>query len=144
MFSKACEYGIRALIYITSKSNKGERVTITDIAREIDSPMAFTAKVLQKLVKGGVVQSAKGPHGGFQIAEGVNTKTTLADVVEAMEGIPVYSGCGLGLKECSDLTPCPLHENFKKVRADLRSMMEATTLKDLAAQLEAGNTFLKL
>jgi len=144
MFSKSCEYGIRALIYITAKSNKGERVNTTSIADQIDSPTAFTAKILQKLVKEGLVQSVKGPHGGFQLPEGDTSETTLADVVEAMDGIAIYADCGLGLKECSDLKPCPLHETFKKVREDLRSMMEVTTLKDLAGQLESGTAFLKL
>lgn len=144
MFSKSCEYGVRALIYITSKSNQGERVNITDIAAEIDSPMAFTAKILQKLVKGGIVQSVKGPHGGFQIREGDTRETTLADVVKAMDGSATFTGCGLGLKECSDLKPCPLHDTFKNIRGGLKTMMESTTLNYLAAELEAGNTFLKL
>jgi Rrf2 family protein len=118
-------------------------VNITDIAKEIDSPMAFTAKILQKLVKGGVLQSVKGPHGGFEIAKETTKETTLADVIKAMDCTSIYTGCSLGLKECSDLKPCPLHNSFKKIRTDLRTMMEATTLKSLALQLEDGHAFLK-
>lgn len=46
MFSKACEYGIRSLIFIIMKSAKGERVTITTITEQIDGPAAFTAKIM--------------------------------------------------------------------------------------------------
>jgi Rrf2 family iron-sulfur cluster assembly transcriptional regulator len=65
MFSKACEYAIRATIYIALQSQESKRVTLKDIAKEIDSPEAFTAKIMQQLVKRGIVDSLKGPTGGF-------------------------------------------------------------------------------
>ena len=67
MFSKACEYGIRAVIYIWSQSEEGKKIGIKDISKEIDGPEFFTAKILQSLAKQGVVSSAKGPNGGFFI-----------------------------------------------------------------------------
>jgi len=144
MFSKACEYGIRALIFIAMKSNGGERVNISDIATEIDSPSAFTAKILQTLVKGDIVQSVKGPHGGFQISQKNISEIKLADIVKIIDGDTIYNGCGLGLKECNELKPCPLHEKFKRIREDLKTMLETTSLKDLASQLENGIAFLKV
>ena len=51
MFSKTCEYAIRATIYIASESSAGKRCGIRDIARKIESPEPFTAKILQRLVK---------------------------------------------------------------------------------------------
>ena len=51
MFSKACEYAIRSTIYIAERSNLDKRVSITDIAKAIDSPEAFTAKILQQQKK---------------------------------------------------------------------------------------------
>ncbi len=65
MFSKSCEYGIKALIYIANYSIKDKRANISFPAEAIDSPTAFTAKILQRLVKGDIVNSRKGPHGGF-------------------------------------------------------------------------------
>lgn len=144
MFSKACEYGIRSLIFITMKSNKGERVHLTDIAKAINSPSAFTAKILQKLVKGNIVVSVKGPRGGFQISKNAIESVRLSDVVAAIDGDAIYNACGLGLKECSALKPCPLHDRFKEVRDGLKAMLEETTLNDLAVQLENGTAFLKL
>ena len=144
MFSKACEYGIRSLIFITAKSNKGECVNITDISKEIDSPPAFTAKILQKLVKGSIIKSVKGPKGGFCIAESKTETATLADVVTLIDGDEIFTGCGLGLKVCNALKPCPLHYKFKSIRDDLKQMLQKTKLKDLAEQLENGNALLKL
>lgn len=143
MFSKACEYGIRALIFLAMKSNDGERVNISAISKQIDGPEAFTAKVLQQLVKGGVVTSRKGPHGGFEISQKKMAETTLADIVAIIDGAKIYNGCGLGLKECSEEKPCPLHFQFANVRDGLKTMLENTTLKTLAFDLEAGTSFLK-
>ncbi len=144
MFSKACEYGIRALIFIAMKSSKGERVGIIAIATAIDSPSAFTAKILQKLVKANIIKSVKGPYGGFEISEEGLQQTKLIAIVKAIDGADVYNRCGLGLSECNELKPCPLHDKFKQVRTGLKTILEATSLKELALQLENGNAFLKL
>jgi Rrf2 family protein len=144
MFSKACEYGIRALIFIAMKSNGGERVNTSDIVKEIDSPTAFMAKILQKLVKVDIVQSVKGPHGGFQMSQKNISEIKLADIVKVIDGDAIYNGCGLGLNECNELKPCPLHGKYKRIREDLKTMLETTYLKDLASQLEDGIAFLKV
>ncbi len=65
MFSKTCEYAIRALIFVAQKSKNGGRTGIKEIANGIDSPEYFIAKILQDLSRKGFVQSAKGPTGGF-------------------------------------------------------------------------------
>lgn len=144
MFSKACEYGIRASIYIAEQSLEGERVSLKDIAGEIDSPVAFTAKILQKLRKHGIISSLKGPTGGFQIDIERIGRIKLSDIVYAIDGDHIYTGCGLGLNECNEEHPCPLHYDFKKVRDDLKQMLESTNLRDLALKLEKGSAFLKV
>ena len=63
MFSKACEYGIRAAVYIAHQSMEGRRVSLKEIAEKIDSPVAFTAKILQQLSRNGIVESIKGAGG---------------------------------------------------------------------------------
>ncbi len=72
MFSKACEYAIRAAIFIASESERGRRSSLKDIAREIDSPEAFTAKTLQKLTRSGIIVSTKGAQGGFEVPKARN------------------------------------------------------------------------
>ena len=49
MFSKACEYGIKAIIYIATQSLEGKRVKIVDVVENSGSPAAFTGKVLGSL-----------------------------------------------------------------------------------------------
>lgn len=143
LFSKACEYGIRAVILISNKSLGDQRISMKDIAKEINSPEAFTAKILQQLVRAGVLSSIKGPNGGFYIERERIDQIKLSEVVAAIDGDSIYVGCGLGLSECSEDFPCPLHYKFKKVRDDLRNMLEVTSLYELATGFDMGLTYLK-
>lgn len=143
MFSKACEYGIKAAIYIAVQSNKGNRVSLKDIAKEIDSPEAFTAKILQQIAKNKIIDSVKGPAGGFEIKMNKMAKIRLSHIVSAIDGDSIYKGCGLGLKECSPKKPCPVHDKFKTIRNDLKEMLESTNLEELALGLKEGITYLK-
>ncbi len=143
MFSKACEYGIRASIYIGQQSLIDRRVGQKEIAQAIDSPEAFTAKILQILSKNGIIQSVKGPNGGFDIDKVRMAKTKLSDIVSAIDGDSIYKGCGLGLKDCDELKPCSVHEKFKSIRNDLKDMLENTNLHELANGVNTGLAFLK-
>lgn len=143
MFSKACEYGIKAMIYIAQKSKNGERLSLKLIARETNSPEAFTAKVLQLLSKQHLLESLKGPTGGFSLKRPAD-QMNLASIVSAIDGDSIYVGCGMGLRECSEVKPCPLHHKFKLVREELRDMLENTSLAATANDLDRGVAFLRL
>ena len=144
MFSKACEYGIKASIFIAISSYEGKRVTPKEISEEINSPQAFTAKILQALVRNGVINSVKGAHGGFEINKEDIPKVKLAEIVNAIDGDKIYSGCGLGLHTCDENHPCPVHDKFKIVRTELRDMLENTNLEQLALDIKSGVSFLKI
>lgn len=143
MFSKTCEYGIKATLYIAYQSQLQKRVGIKDIAEAINSPEAFTAKILGELVKVGIIHSVKGPHGGFKIAQQKMDTLMLQEIILAIDGDKIYNGCGLGLKECNAIKPCPIHNKFALVRQELKVMLESTLVKDLASGLNDGVTFLK-
>ena len=143
MFSKSCEYAIKAAIYIANNSLLDIKVGFVDIAKEIDSPEAFTAKILQKLTKEGVILSVRGVNGGFFIPKNLIVKVKLAHIVQAIDGDAVFKGCGLGMEKCNANRPCPLHDKFMSIRSHLRIMLETTNLEELALGLKSGETFLK-
>lgn len=142
MFSKTCEYAIRALIFIAQKSKDGSRVGIKDISSGIDSPEYFIAKILQELSRKGFVQSAKGPNGGFYMDEN-NLKLSVADIVREMDGDKLFTGCGLGLKECSEDHPCPIHNDFKHIRQGIKDMLDNSKIEMFVEKLDLKLTFLK-
>lgn len=142
MFSKTCEYAIRAMIFIAQKTKEGDRIGIKEIAKGIDSPGHFIAKILQELSRKGLVQSAKGPNGGFYL-DSQSMKQSLADVVRAVDGDKVLLGCGLGLKQCSETHPCPIHHEFKRVRKQLFQMLEKARVGTFTEALETSMAYLR-
>ena len=143
MFSKTCEYGIRATIFIASQSYQNKRVGLKDISKKIDSPEAFTAKILQILVRSNIINSIKGVGGGFEIPKDTMSQIKLIQIVTAIDGDAVFTGCGLGLNHCSEEHPCPVHDKFKAIRNELTSMLENTNLEELALGIKSGDTFLR-
>ncbi len=133
---------MRAVFLIAHRTANGGRVGIKDIAASIDSPEHFLAKILQDLSKRGIIQSAKGPHGGFYLDK-KNLERPLADVVEAVDGSSIFTGCGLGLEECSSERPCPLHNDFMKVRNQLQKILTSVTIGQFNEELNLGIRHLK-
>ena len=143
MFSKACEYGIRATIYIASQTSNSSRVSLKEIAEKIDSPEAFTAKILQQLSKSGIIDSVKGPSGGFAIRKKEVKEVRLIEIVLAIDGNLIFEGCGLGLTACSETEPCPVHFEFKAIRDGLKKMLQEAKIHELTEGMIQGLTFLK-
>ncbi|MCO5235289.1 MAG: Rrf2 family transcriptional regulator [Chitinophagaceae bacterium] len=142
MFSKSCEYALRAMLFVGHRSRCGNKTGIRDIADGINSPEHFTAKILQELSRKKLVRSVKGPGGGFYL-EAQDMECTLADIVRAMDGDKIFSGCALGLSECSEEKPCPLHRRFKKIRKEIQDMLQSAKLADFNERLEKKLIFLK-
>ncbi|MCD2423316.1 Rrf2 family transcriptional regulator [Niabella pedocola] len=142
MFSKTCEYAIRGMIYIAQHTRNGGRVGFKQIATGIDAPEHFIAKILQELSRKGLVASMKGPAGGFYL-EKASLNLSLADIVTAVDGDQLFLGCGLGLKQCSETNPCPIHFKFKKVRKEVQAMLEHAKLGAFIDKLDRNETFLK-
>lgn len=143
MFSKACQYGIKATVYIASQSSLGNRVSLKDIAFNVNSPEAFTAKILHQLAKSNILDSLKGPTGGFVIPEGRAATIKLSDIVSAIDGDSIYMGCALGFDLCDAHQPCPMHNKFAGIRDDLKRMLHNTSLYELAHGVDDGMSFLK-
>ncbi|MUV04677.1 MULTISPECIES: RrF2 family transcriptional regulator [Flavobacterium] len=141
VFSKTCEYAMRAVFYIAQRSYEGHKSGIKEIAENINSPEPFLAKILQKLSKEGLISSAKGPNGGFYF-DGKDLSRPLADIVTAIEGDDIFKGCGMGLTYCSESNPCPLHEDFKKVRNQITHMLYQTTIGKFNIELIKGQVTL--
>lgn len=143
MFSKACEYGIKASVYIIDCSLKNEKVGMKDVAKAIDSPEAYTSKILQQLSRNNIIQSEKGPTGGFSVEKEKIDQLNLSMIVSAIDGDSIYEGCGLGFHHCNENKPCVIHHQYKTIRDDLKTMLENTLLVDLSEDIEKGLSFLK-
>lgn len=142
MFSKSCEYAIKAMIFVAQKSKDELRVSIKDIAKGTDSPVHFMAKIMQDLSKKKLIKSIKGPNGGFYMDED-NLNCSMANIVKAIDGEGIYSDCVLGLKACSEKKPCPIHNEYKEIKKNLIKMIENNTIGNFNQKLDTGKFFLK-
>jgi len=142
MFSKTCEYALRATIYIAQKSSEEKKLGIDEITRAIDSPKHFTAKILQFLTRGNIISSVKGPNGGFYMTSKERQLPVKAVLVALGEYI-VLEKCVLGLKECSEVKPCPMHAQYKFIKPQLQKLFESRTIQSLADDIDKGDAFIK-
>lgn len=141
MFSKTCEYALRAVIYLVRHSQNKQKSSIKDIAKGIGSPEYFIAKILQSLGKKGYVSSVKGPSGGFYLNE-AQQKQSVRDIIIEIDGDKIFSSCVLGLSECSETHPCPMHNDFKPLRENIKILLNEYTLKHFLENDNLENTFL--
>lgn len=141
MISNACKYGIRATVFIASKHDQGIKLSIKEIAKEVDAPEAFTGKILQQLNKSKIITSLKGPYGGFYINE-KQLEQSVINIVDAIDGMSIFQECGLGLKQCSSQHPCPMHNEYKIARDALLNAFQNTTILQLANQVNGGNFYI--
>lgn len=142
MISKSCKYAIRASVFIASKAEEDIKLGVKEIAAEIEAPAAFTGKILQTLNKHKIVTSLKGPYGGFY-CEAYQLNLPVIEIVNAVDGLSVFRECVMGLHECSDEHPCPMHHKYSKTRDLLMRTFQETTLGSLAEDLSNGAVHIK-
>lgn len=142
MLSKSTEYAIRALVFIQLCNWNERRPGVGEIAKEIDAPEAYTAKILQTLTKSKLLNSMKGRGGGFFYEEN-QSSLTLYDVIHAVEGDACFHKCGFGLKQCHDNNPCPFHEKYKVLRDGFLEIVKTETIKSFSEKILHGEAVLK-
>lgn len=129
IFSKKCEYGLQAVLYLASKH--GEPVVAAEeIAGKLNIPREFVSKILQSLTESGLVYSKKGKSGGFALAKDPQS-IRLIDIVAAIDGLGMFNSCVLGFPNCSPQHPCPLHDKWGVLRTNAYNMLTDQTLDQL-------------
>ncbi len=141
MLSLTCKTAIKAVIYLASKFETGEKSGIKEIAEYIDASEHTVGKLLQTLVKENVILSSKGPTGGFYIDDKQKNQPIIRIVI-AIDGIDVFNQCGLGLSKCSSTHPCPIHDDYKAVRDLFESVCQNKRLSELCGPVNRGLAYL--
>jgi Rrf2 family protein len=141
MLSKTAEYALRAIVYIALSDAQGLKAGIKEIAKELDLPAHFMGKILQDLVRKGIIASMKGPGGGFFLHRPAS-EITLLEVVNTIDGLEAFRKCGMGMKMCSDIHPCPLHNEIKAYRDQLLKVFSSKTIQDLVDGINSGKYFI--
>ncbi len=142
MFSKTTEYALRATIYIAQKSTADKKLGIAEIAKAIDSPQSFTAKIIQQLTRGNtLVSSVRGPNGGFFMTEKAK-RLPVRVILDLMGEDSKFQTCILGLKQCSEVKPCPMHFEYKPIKDQLISLFADRSIESLAEDINTEQAFI--
>lgn len=135
MFSKACKYGMRAVLYLAVHANEERKLGVKEIAEALDVPGPFLAKIMQQLSRAHLISSSKGPTGGFYL-NAENAQASLRQVVDCIDGADVFSACLLGLPVCNSERPCPLHAKAFTYREGLIKLLSEHTVVEFAKRID--------
>lgn len=141
MLSKTCKIAIKAVIYLCSKVDSKQNIGIKEIAGFINASEHTVGKILQTLVKQNVINSMKGPTGGFYISD-EQQKQPIINIVEAIDGKQIFTSCGLGLSQCSASHPCPIHNDYKIVRDLMEKLFNEKNVESLCEPVSNGLAYL--
>ncbi|HOX24213.1 MAG TPA: Rrf2 family transcriptional regulator [Candidatus Krumholzibacteria bacterium] len=102
------------------------------ISTETCVPANYLSKILVRLAKDGVVESLKGRNGGYRISP-ASLGRPIRDVLSIIDGTRAagLNTCVFGFETCDDAAPCPLHEQWSRVRGSFEGMLANTTIGDL-------------
>jgi Rrf2 family iron-sulfur cluster assembly transcriptional regulator len=129
-FSKSFGYALRGILYIALMQDEQRRIQIDEISQKLSVPRHFLGKIMQGVVKAGLLQSTKGPYGGFSLSE-TTLSTPLVKLVEITDGMEQFNICVLQLRTCNGINPCPLHEEVEDIKNRLLKVFNQTTISDL-------------
>ena len=129
ILSQTAIYALRAALYL-AEARGGEPVRVDEMASNLDVPRNYLSKILHVLAKAGLLDSTRGPKGGFVLVA-PPSEVALADVIRHFDTITESSGCLLGRAECLDSNPCAVHDRWRDVSARVRAFLAETTLESL-------------
>jgi len=132
IITRATEYAIRAVLHMACQS-QGEIIFKKDICRAQEITPAFLTKILQPLIKAGIVGSQRGVGGGFYLAK-PPAEITLFDIVKTQEG-PVYlNQCLIKEGNCGREFFCPVHGAWQDIRTEFMATLSRYDFATLAAR----------
>ena len=143
MLSNSSKYALKGVLYLAVNASESNKILANDVAKPINAPIAYTAKLLQELGRHGIVSSVKGPHGGFYLTE-ENMKTQLIKIVDVIDGEQRLRSCMLSIAECDDDNPCPLHHLIGDIKNTFIKNLEETTISQMVAEIGKGKCVLPL
>jgi Rrf2 family iron-sulfur cluster assembly transcriptional regulator len=127
VLSHTVEYALRATLYIARQQPRSVR--LPEVADAAAAPPRYLAKILGQLARAGILNSVRGPAGGFTVAANKRT-ATLSDIVEVFEKAEPRR-CLLGNGMCGSNPDCSVHERWLPIATSMSELFDRTTIADL-------------
>ncbi len=142
IYTDSGKYAIRAITYLAACPEELLPVSAADVAESESIPPYYLAKVLQDLARVGILESVRGRGGGF-LLKNPPDEIRVMDVLRAVENTNrLTEDCVLGIAECNDDVPCPMHDTWQAFRESLLGRLEDMTVTDLVKEMERKRSHL--
>jgi Rrf2 family protein len=128
MLSKTSEYALRAIVHLARDS--GDPVSAGEVAAALDVPANYLSKILHTLSRAGLVDSERGPRGGYRLARPAE-RISIGDVVSALDPVAPEGRCLLGHQDCPGTRPCAAHERWRRVSEPVAAFFRDTMVSEL-------------
>lgn len=131
MITLTGEYALRAMVFMAFQP-PGQFALALEAGKELSIPPDYLGKVLQALARNGLLESQRGPHGGFRLHRPA-ASICLFEILSVVEPVRRYKLCLMGRKACSDETPCPIHHTctWRVARNSVLTLLQTTPLTRL-------------
>lgn len=129
------EYAVRAVLHMCARPT-GALSLISEIAEAQEVPRSYLSKIMQHLVRAGLVKSRRGAKGGFFLARKPE-EITLRQAIEAIEGPIFLNVCLIKKGECHRDDFCPVHQVWQEAQRKLFEVLDGKTMAQLVKDAEA-------
>src|SRR3954468_3712252 len=130
--SKKADYALIAMKHLALRGTNGSS-SAREIAEQYDIPIELMAKVLQRLVRRGLLASHQGTRGGYELARRP-VQISVADVIQAIDGPVTVTACSTDDGQCDQFAKCNVRDPLWRVRERILSALGECTIAELAAE----------
>jgi Rrf2 family protein len=130
--SKKADYALMAMKHLAQNSSASS-TSAREIAEQYDIPIELMAKVLQRLVRIGLLASTQGTRGGYTLGRAPAT-ISVADVIEAIDGPFTVTACSTEKNDCEQYSKCSVRDPLWQIRERIAAALGTVTLAEIAAE----------
>jgi Rrf2 family protein len=128
LVTRETDYAVRCILYLAQ--DRDRTASVTEVARAMHIPKSFLAKILQRLVRNGILESVRGAQGGFRLAMKPSEISLLA-IMEAIQGPAVINVCAVDSKRCKMSAACAVHPVWVEIRKEVETRLKKQTIAGL-------------
>ena len=129
--SKKADYALIAMKHLARKTSGAPSTSAREIAEQYDIPIELMAKVLQRLVRTGLLVSTQGTRGGYTLSRASAT-ISVADVIQAIDGPVSVTACSTEKNDCEQYSKCNIRDPLWQIRERIVSALDTVTLAEMA------------
>lgn len=131
--SKKADYALIAMKHLALKDGESASSSAREIAEQYDIPIELMAKVLQRLVRSGLLASHQGTRGGYQLGRAPDT-ISVADVIQAIDGPLQVTACSTDDEQCDQFAKCNVRDPLWRIKERILDALRSSTVADIAAE----------